>query len=306
MIAPCRDSFILIVDVFAIVNPISGAGMDSDVAGKRVALLRAELERRSLASSIHLTEGAGHARELAEIAVAAGALLVLVWGGDGTVNEAAGALINSRTALGVIPAGSGNGFAGALAIPRRPEAALDKALSSPARPIDVGRFGERPFLNVAGIGFDARVARLFNQRARGSRGRWPYVVIGVREGCRYRAREYRIDLDGERSVRRALLMVFANGTEFGMGARIAPAARLDDGWLDACLVGDRGVFHRFWDVRHLALTSVERAPGVQVRRVRHARIDADEPLEYHVDGEPGIVDPPVEVAILPGALRVQA
>jgi diacylglycerol kinase family enzyme len=91
-----------------------------------------------------------------------------------------------------------------------------------------------------------------------------------------------------------------------MGARIAPAARLDDGLLDVCVVGDRAVLARFWHVRHLALASIERAPNVLYRRIRRATVAADGQLEYHVDGEPGIAGGPLEVRVLPGALRVNA
>ena len=290
--------------VFAIINPFSGAGMDPTVAERRVALIRAELERRSLVGSIALTERSGHARELAELAVANGADVVIVWGGDGTVNEAGSALLGSKTALGLVRAGSGNGLAAALAVPRDAPAAITSILEGPVHSIDAGMLATRPFFNIAGIGFDARVAALFNERARGSRGRWPYVSIGVREGYRYRGREYEIELDDERQRLRAFLMVFANGQEFGMGARISPGALLDDGLLDATIVEERGVVARFWHARHLAFGTTDRAPRVQVRPVRRALIRTDAPVEFHVDGEPGVVESPVEIKVIPGALRV--
>jgi diacylglycerol kinase family enzyme len=148
------------------------------------------------------------------------------------------------------------------------------------------------------------VAAVFNQRARGSRGRWPYVSIAVREGCRYCGRDYEIDLDGDAQRVRAFLMVFANGREFGMGARIAPGALLDDGLLDATIVEERGVISRFWDARHLAVGTVHRARRVLVRPVRRAVVRSDRPIEFHVDGEPGTIEGPVEVKVLAGALRV--
>lgn len=290
--------------VSAIINPISGAGMDPSVAGRRIALLRDELERRSLQPSIAVTERAGHARELATAAVAADADLVIVWGGDGTVNEVGSALLGSHTALGLVPAGSGNGLAAALGVPRAPHDAVAAIFNRETHTIDAGMLATRPFFNVAGIGFDARVAAVFNQRARGSRGRWPYVSIAVREGCRYCGRDYELDLDGDAHRVRAFLMVFANGREFGMGARIAPGALLDDGLLDATIVEERGIISRFWDARHLALGTTHRARRVLVRPVRRAVVRSDGPIEFHVDGEPGTTEGPVEVKVLAGALRV--
>ncbi|HSC28032.1 MAG TPA: diacylglycerol kinase family protein, partial [Vicinamibacterales bacterium] len=208
------------VNVFAIVNPFSGAGMDPAVSERRVELLRAELKRRSIEGAVQLTRHPGHARELAASAASARVPLVIVWGGDGTVNEAGSALVGTRSALALIPAGSGNGLAAALAVPRDPEAAIATAIDAEPRPIDVGFVNDRAFFNVAGIGFDAHIARLFNLRSRGARGRWPYISIGVREGCRYRGLDYDLDLEGEHFHLQALLIAFANGPEYGMGARI--------------------------------------------------------------------------------------
>ena len=292
------------VKIAAIINPVSGAGLDPTIAPRRVALIRSELERDAIESSIALTERAGHARELAAAAVAARADIVIVWGGDGTVNEVGAALIGTDTALGLVRAGSGNGLAAALGVPRDPQVAVRAILSGAIGRIDAGMLGNRPFFNVGGIGFDARVAALFNQRARGSRGRWPYVSIAIREGCRYCAHQYEIELDGDRRRLNAFLMVFANGTEFGMGARIAPGALLDDGLLDATIVEERGVLARFWDARHLAFGTTERAPRVLVRPVRHAIVRSQEPIEFHVDGEPGVAESPIEVTVAPAVLRV--
>ena len=131
--------------------------------------------------------------------------------------------------------------------------------------VDVGILGDRPFFNVAGIGFDAHIARLFNLQPRGRRGLLPYVVIGVREGCRYAGHDYRITLDGEagNAPHRTLLIAFANGPEYGVGVQIAPGAKLDDGLLDAIIVEDRPVISRFLDARYLALGGIDRAPKIR-------------------------------------------
>jgi diacylglycerol kinase (ATP) len=294
--------------VVAIINPVSGAGMDSSIAERRRSLVARELDRRNLRGDVRLTERGGHARELAAAAAAAAVPLVIVWGGDGTLNEAAGELTGTGSAIGLIPAGSGNGLAASLRVPREPHAALARALDAPARRIDVGVIGGRRFVNIAGIGVDARIATVFNQRAKGSRGRWPYIAIGLREGVTYRGRHYTVELDGGDAYNgRALLLAFANGSEYGMGAQLARGAELDDGLLDAFVIEDRSVAARFWHSRHLALGTVERAPGIIVRKVRHAAIvSEDGPMEYHVDGEPGLFRDRIEVGVMPGALIIRA
>jgi YegS/Rv2252/BmrU family lipid kinase len=293
------------VKIAAIINPISGAGAHRDASVRRIAALTSQLDRRGLRASTAITTRAGHARELAEHAVADGADLVIVWGGDGTLNEVGAALLGTATAIGLVPAGSGNGLAGALATPRDPDEAIARALDGPRRRIDAGTIARRPFFNIAGIGVDARIARRFNERKQGTRGAFPYFVIGITEGCRYTSREYEVELDGEGRRLRALLIAFANGSEYGIGARISAAASLDDGLLDAVVVEDRSVFARFLHARHLASGMPERAPGVIVRRIQHAVIRSRDPIEYHVDGEAGVSQGEVEVSILPGALLVQ-
>ena len=293
------------MQISAIINPVSGAGLDSAAAGQRAALLADRLQHAGFRPAIHLTERAGHARELAAAAVDSHADLVIVWGGDGTLNEVGAALVNSSTALGLIPAGSGNGLAAALGTPRDPEQAIARILSVETTAIDVGLINNRAFFNIAGIGFDAHIARLFNERRREKGGKWPYIAIGVREGYGYRSQKYQLELDGTARRTRALLIAFANGREYGMGARISPNALLDDGWLEATVVEDRPFLARFLHARHLASGSVDRAPRVYAQQVRRAVVTTDGPIEYHVDGEPGVARDRVEVSILPGALKVR-
>ena len=291
--------------IVAIVNPVSGAGMDPQVATRRVTMIQESLAQHQLAATTHVTERSGHARELAQRAVADHADLVIAWGGDGTVNEVGTSLAGTSTVLGVVPAGSGNGLAGGLGIPKDPRAALSRVIAGNTRKVDVGLLNDLPFFNVAGIGFDAHIARLFNERPRGRRGRWPYVVISISEGVRYVGQHYRITLDGQLHLCRALLIAFANGQEYGMGMQIAPGAKLDDGLLEACVVEDRSVLARFRDARHLALGSVHRAPKMLVQAVRTATIEGEGEMPFHLDGEPGVARDRLTISVWPGALKVR-
>ena len=295
----------LIVKVVAIINPVSGAGADVRVAERRTAMLSEELDRRHLRADIHLTERTGHAYELASAAVHDGAALVVVWGGDGTVNESGAALLGTKTALGLVPSGSGNGLAATLGTPRDSRKAIGSALDGQVRAIDAGILAGRPFFNVAGIGVDARIAALFNLRARGTRGRWPYILIGVREGYRYCCQDYEVELDSEPRPVRALLIAFANGREYGNGVRLSTRAELDDGLLDATIVEDRPVVARFWHARYLARGTADQAPRVVARQIRHAVVRSAGVMEYHVDGEPGKAADRIEVTVRPRSLLIK-
>jgi diacylglycerol kinase (ATP) len=295
----------LTMDVFAIVNPLSGAGANPDVAAQRVAMLMQRFAAAGVTGGVHLTERRGHAAELAAIAAAQGARVLLGWGGDGTINEMGSAIAGTDAALAIVPAGSGNGFAGELGIPRDPAAAIDVAIRGRVRTIDAGELNGRLFFNIAGVGFDAAIAEQFNARARGRRGLGPYLQIGFREAFTYTCNRYQIALDGESIVSRALLVAFANGREYGNGLRLAPHARMDDGKLEALVVEDRQPLARLWTARHLALGTSHKAPGVISRSVTSARIEADCDILYHVDGEIGRAGGSVDVRIRPGLLKVK-
>src|SRR5262249_5064136 len=147
----------------------------------RAELASAAVDRHGGRAEVFVTECGGHARELAKAAVERGARLVVAWGGDGTINEVATALVfDEDSAMGIVPAGSGNGLARALGIDPRPERALAAALSAEPRRMDVGELGGRLFVNVAGIGFDAYVAARFNAPGNRLRGLAGYALQTAR------------------------------------------------------------------------------------------------------------------------------
>jgi diacylglycerol kinase (ATP) len=296
---------VAIPEIVAIVNPLSGAGASTGVAEARVALLRARFASGGIEGTVHLTERRFHAGELAKIAVSRGARGVIAWGGDGTINEIGAVLAGTRVVLGIIPAGSGNGFANELELPTAPELALEVALNGKPRPIDAGELEGQLFFNIAGIGFDAVVAEKFNDRTLGRRGLGPYVQIGLRETFRYRAPHYRINLDGEEFQTNALLIAFANGREYGNGIRLAPHARLDDGKLEAMVVEDRTPVARLWAGRHLALGTADKAARVIGRSIESARIETDGEMLYHLDGEIGRASGSISIRIRPKLLTVR-
>ena len=291
--------------VVAIVNPLSGAGATPDVVSRRTAFLERRFASAGIAGRVQFTERGGHARAIARAAIEQGASLVIAWGGDGTINEVASTLAGSKTPLGIIPAGSGNGFANELGLPTEPGLAIETALGGRDRIIDGGEFDGRLFFNIAGTGFDAAVAEQFNARALGRRGMGPYLKIGLRELFRYRGLRYRVTLDSERIDSTALVIAFANGREYGNRIRLAPGAKMDDGKLEAILIEERPPLSRLWACRHLALGTIDRVPGVLIRGVANASIETDGDIVYHLDGEIGRARGRVHVRVLPGVLTVR-
>jgi diacylglycerol kinase (ATP) len=249
-----------------------------------------------------LTEGVGHARELAKSAVRRGARLVLAWGGDGTINEVVSALAFDDVPFGIIPAGSGNGLARELGVHPRPERAIADALQAVARPMDVGEIDGRLFANMAGIGFDAHIAAAFATATR--RGLAGYAAITARALRRYVSLHYRVTVGGVETAHRAILVTIANSAQFGNNAYIAPGARVDDGELDLVVLEERSRIATLCHMPRLFNGTVGRVPGCTIRRIREVTIESDQPMAFHVDGEPVAGGTHLRARIHPGALMV--
>jgi diacylglycerol kinase (ATP) len=284
-----------------IINPISG-GFSPGAARVRAQLAQTIADAQGHEVELFITEAVGHARELAAAAVRRGTKLVIAWGGDGTINEVASALAFGDVPMGIIPAGSGNGLARELGVDLRPECALVDALSATPRPIDVGDVEGRLFVNIAGIGVDAFVASRFSLARR--RGFLGYINITARALATYVPTAYRMTSGGTTVTARALLVTIANSAQFGNGARIAPGARVDDGLLDLVVIEERWRLATLVQLPRLFTGTADRIRGCTTQRIQEVTIEADQPMTYHVDGEPVVGGTRLVARVHPGALWV--
>jgi len=292
-----------LASIAIIINPISG-GVRPDAARARAELASTIVDRHGDPAEVFVTERAGHARALTREAVARGARLVMAWGGDGTINEVASTLAFGEIPLGIVPAGSGNGLARQLGISRQPADAIRQAIAAGPRRIDVGELDDRLFVNTAGLGFDAHVARRFNESGSRRRGLLTYTLITAGSLMTYRPLEYVIATAGSRVRVRAVIVTAANSAEFGNGACIAPGARVDDGLLDLVVVEERSRLRTVASLPRLFNGTVGAVPGCSIRRVDRATIESEQPIAFHVDGEPAAGGTSLLLRIHPGALNV--
>jgi YegS/Rv2252/BmrU family lipid kinase len=255
---------------------------------------------------VRLTTAPGDARRFASEAAAAGAETVLAVGGDGTANETAWGLLGTSVAFGLVPMGSGNGLARTLGIPLSPDRALSTLADAVPRAMDVGMVNGRPFLNVAGAGFDAQVGLDFHEHGRrgGRRGVFTYVWLSVLRTLNYRAESWVLDAGAQKFEGRAYIVAFVNGRQYGGGAVLVPGARLDDGLLDIVVIEDAPALEIAWNAKRLFFGTL-----AQYRRYRHipasvAVVTATNPTPHHRDGEPEGPTTRLEASILPRALRI--
>lgn len=290
--------------VAVIINPISGTNGRLQLARDRAELAASLMAGRGLDGQVFITERPGHAHELASAALAQGASLVIAWGGDGTVNEVGSALAFRDATLGVIPSGSGNGLARELRIPFDPAGALDVALKGREIRIDAGELDRHLFFNVAGIGLDARVAHRFAANGLTRRGFRRYAAITAHELFTYTPDYHTIVTDGQTLRARTLLIAIANARQYGNGALIAPAARLDDGRLDVVVVAARSALAALMQVPRMFSGRIASVPGVTTSTAVDIQVTSGQPVLYHVDGEPYTGAAVVAARPWPAALRV--
>jgi YegS/Rv2252/BmrU family lipid kinase len=248
-----------------------------------------------------MINGPGHGRELARKAVNAGAGRVLCAGGDGTLNAVAAGLIGTGVPLGVVPTGSGNGYAHSLGLPGDAKKALRLAFTGAPRRMDVGYLNDRLFLGTAGVGFDARVAHRFDRSRR--RGMVGYLRIILEEIAGAKTTRVRLITNGQATEAEVLMLVFCNTREFGNGARISPSSRPDDGVAELRLVRKPPL-----GALPLALLSLYTRRADRLRYIRsipatEAELFQDGTLA-HLDGEPATIGPTVRFRLEPRCLPV--
>ncbi len=227
---------------------------------------------------------------------------VFAVGGDGTVHEVARRLIGTDLALGVVPTGSGNGFARHLGLPMNLRAAIRACSSLRIETIDTATVNGTPFINMMGIGFDAWVADAFSTA--GTRGLATYVRVGLRGFARYRAEEVELTVDGDAKRRSAIVIAVANASQYGNNARIAPLASMQDGILDVILVDHAPLFRVPLLTARLFSGSFHRAHGVTTLRGRSITIRRPAAGSAHLDGEPVTLPDLLTIEIVPRSLRV--
>jgi diacylglycerol kinase (ATP) len=228
--------------------------------------------------------------------------VVYAVGGDGTVHETAKRLIGRRPALGILPIGSGNGFARHIGLPLDPARSLRSCNGARVVIIDTAEVNGEPFLGVMGIGFDAVVAERFAVSE--VRGLKTYVREGLLAFRRFRAEEYEIAIDRQTVRQRAFVVAVANSGQYGNNARIAPLASLQDGLLDVVIVNDAPMLRSLLLLPRLFRGTLHRAADVQMLRGREIVIHRRGAGPAHLDGEPYVLPAELHVRVVPRSLKV--
>ena len=286
--------------ILFIINPISG---NKPLIKEKVeGLIDNKLDKEKFNYKIKKTERAKHAIEISENAINEGFDIIIVVGGDGSVNEVAQSIINSEIILGIIPLGSGNGLARHLKIPLIPENAIKLINQLNVKKIDTATCNDNFFVSIAGIGFDALVAEKFAKMKR--RGFSSYLKIITREYPFYQPLDYEINIDGKQIQRNALLINFANSDQFGYETSIAPNAKIDDGLIDVCIVKKPPLVELPILAHLLYRKQIDKSKFMEIIKAKKITINQKNITTVNVDGEPMESGKKVEIKINPSSLKV--
>lgn len=287
--------------VLVLVNPNSGYGA---ALGGWVEAVEDAWSSQGSQVAYQISRDVEDGRRKIKQAIRDGVDTVLVAGGDGMVNTIGGDLIGTGIALGVLPAGSGNGFARHFGIPLDPAKAAVALATASRKKIDVGFANNRHFFVTCSMAGDATLVRTFEKMP--MRGILPYVFAAAYEYFDYKPCPFEITADEgpSETIHDPIVFTVANLTQYGGGARIAPQAREDDGTLELVAIPKSQVPAALAGIGKLFDGTINELPAVLTRRFQKLHVKRQTSGPIQVDGE--LVDAPadVHVEVRPAALTV--
>ena len=264
-----------------IVNPMAGNGAAQKSGQEAAEILR----QKKVDFVLRETAYPGHATELAQDAAARGVETVIACGGDGTVTEVAAGLRNTKTALGILPCGTGNDFIKVVGIPKDWRGALEHLLSHPARRVDTGLINQNLFMNICGTGFDVMVLDYAEKAKKKVQGIWPYLWGVLCTIFTFKPFDMHIEIGTDVVMDgKFTLCAVGNGRYFGGGIPITLMADPQDQLFDIVVVD---AVHRYQIPFYLP--SLMKGTLYKAKLAHHYRSDrcliTSPKMRVNIDGE---------------------
>lgn len=268
-----------------IYNPTAG----KEAVKKELPFILETLEKEGYETSAHATTGEGDATEEARRSVERRYDLVVVAGGDGTINEVVNGLGEQeyRPKLGIIPAGTTNDFARALHIPRDIKKAMEIIVSNQSMRLDIGKVNDQFFINIAGGGRLTELTYDVPIKLKTVLGQLAYYIKGIEMLPSLKPERTRIEYDGEVFDEDIMLFLISNSNSVGGFEKLAPDARLDDGYFDL-LILKKVNLAEFIHIASLALRGAHlNSNDVLYVRAKNIKVHPTEQMLLNIDGEYG-------------------
>ena len=296
-----------------IINPVSGSKDTQNAKRKLPKLIMQTLDSEQWLPNIAFTEYAGHATEMAYQFARMGFDAVVAVGGDGTVNEVARGIVkavslqqsvvsSTQTALGILPMGSGNGFARHLNVPVRTQKAIEMINHSEPISVDYGLANGHLFVSTCGTGFDALIADHF--AGSNKRGFSTYLHNILHDVFNYTPQNYHLVGDGIDVTHKAFLITFANANQWGYEAMIAPKASVQDGKMDIMLMSSHAILGSASLALRLFAGSIDDSHFMNTIRAKEVTLERESAAPFHIDGDPVEMEKDIHIRIVEDGLRV--
>lgn len=283
-----------------IINPAAGHGRTAGL----FTSLKSRLEEQGAGFDFRITRVPGDAIGFAREGAERGFTHIISVGGDGTSHEVVRGLMGTPAIFGTIPSGSGNDFPKAAGVPLDPVRALDTLFSGGVKAVDVGKLGDRFFINGLGIGLDGAVSHRF-KKLRFFRGQLGYIFGAVQEAMTFEGFVTGVKIGDWEYSGRLLLAGASNGMYQGGKFKLAPEADVGDGLLDFHIIKDMKSLQRLVKIPKVLSGTHAGLEEVELRRGPEMEITVERTIPAHMDGEPFYLRPGThKISILPGALRV--
>lgn len=281
-----------------IYNPFSGRKKIKDLP----KLINRHLDHSKFEAHIWPTEKADDVILLAEKAIREKADIVMGAGGDGTINQIASRLVNTGISLGIIPLGSGNGFARHFKIPLDTTKAISEIVNYQSREVDTVWFNRHCMINIGGIGFDAHISSAFaNKKKRGLQG----YVKTIAGQLNYKSRFYQLYKSGEKVWEgKAFMIGVANATQWGNNVVLHPGAQPDDGKFNIVVLKKFSPMDFLFILKNLLEGRLHHNKNSEVFTGTDFLIRREEEGPVHVDGEPIWLGKEININIEPLSLKI--
>jgi len=279
-----------------ILNPRSGLLGPKGMVVRQIDRIWGAANRRY---TVLVTTRAGEGERLAREEAHRGAELIVAVGGDGTLNEVVRGVLGTKVCVGLLPTGSGNGYARHWKIPLKVDKSCRALLNPRIVACDLGYADDHPFMVTFGCGVDAEISARYRHST--VRGMASYFYHGWRALREYRSPEVRVHLNGDMIYSgKPLLLTMANTRGYGGGTIIAPQARADDGWLDLCIFDNLTLKESLLNLPSLFNGNVEKIAGYRHFQLQQARLERDNGGYIHVDGDSYPGKSEIRISIQPG------
>ncbi len=286
--------------IIFIINSTAGKKFNNNVT----SLITKHLDQKKYIPFFVYTNYPGHATEIAQHYYAKGVKKFIAVGGDGTVNETGKALIGTKGIMGILPLGSGNGLARHLKIPLNLKKAIHLINNHKVIKIDYGKINDIPFFCTCGVGFDASIGKKFSKA--GKRGFKTYIKTTISSFYNYKPKKYRLEYDNKKIKTKAFMVTFANITQYGNNAYIAPQAKACDGMLDISILRPFPRHRVFGLGTKLFTKKIHTSKYMETTKTKAVQLKRKRKGPVNIDGEPYKLGKKLKIKAIKHGLNVMA